>query len=254
MHESLTLTPIGVGAAYARPGEAQSSYLVRAADRAICLDLGAGALNVLQTVCLPEDLDAIVITHLHPDHCADLLALRVYMWIGPGRGRRIRVLGPAALRERLTDFAGDGGWDDAFSFETLDGERGTRDLGGGLELRYAQVPHIAPTFAIRVDWRGSSVCYGADCAPNDTLVELASGCNLLVAECSNGPGPSASDTIHLSALDAGEIARRAKVERLLLTHCYPENDRDATLRAAEACFEGRVAWARQSEGVVASSS
>ncbi len=60
-------------------GEAQSAYLVRAGDVALCLDLGAGALNRLQAEIAPERLSAIVISHLHPDHCADLFSLRVYM-------------------------------------------------------------------------------------------------------------------------------------------------------------------------------
>lgn len=241
------MIPIGVGGAYSRPGEAQSAYLVRAGDIALCLDLGAGALNRLQQEIAPERLSAIVISHLHPDHCADLFSLRVYMSWGPGRGHRLRILGPPGLPERLAAFAGPDGWD-AFTFEVLDAPSGRVDLDG-LGIGWAEVPHTPPTFAIRVDAGAASVTYGADCAPNDALVRLAAGTQLLVAECSHGAGPLPPAPIHLSAREAGEIATRAGAGRLLLTHCYPEHDRDAALALARAHFAGPVDWAVQGEVV-----
>jgi ribonuclease BN (tRNA processing enzyme) len=249
--DSLTLIPVGVGGAYARPGEAQSAYLVRAGAATICLDLGAGALNRLQDEIAPEQLAAIVISHLHPDHCADLFSLRVYMSWGPGRGRRVRVLGPPDLRERLIGFSGSDGWDDAFAFEVLEGTSGRAEVEG-LGVVWEEVPHIPPTFAIRVEAGGVSLTYGADCAPNDALVRLATRTQLLITECSHGAEPLPPAPIHLSGREAGEIATRAGAERLLLTHCYPEHDRDAALALARASFAGPVGWARQGEAVAVS--
>ncbi len=252
MGDSLTLTPIGVGAAYARSGEAQSAYLVASGDACVCLDLGAGALNRLQTLIAPERLSAIVISHLHADHCVDLLSLRVYMEWGPGRGSRIRVLGPAGLPDLLSGFAGEGGWD-GFGFEALD-EPGGQTIIGDVRLTWAEVPHTKPTFALRVDTAAGSITYGADCAPNDALVALASQTDVLVTECALGLGPAGDDAIHLSAFDAGTLARRAGARRLLLTHCYPEHDRELVLAEAREAFGGPVAWALQGEAVVASTS
>ena len=192
-----------------------------------------------------------MISHLHPDHCVDLLALRVYMAWGPGRGRRLTVLGPAGLRDRLVAFGGEDGWDQAFRFEALEGASGERDLGDGLVLRHAEVPHTPPTFALRLDWRHSSLCFGADCAPNDALPWLAAGCGLLVAECSFGAEPVPDGVTHLDAPAAAQMAADAGVGRLLLTHCYPEFDRDRALEAARLRFDGPVEWARQGEAVAA---
>jgi ribonuclease BN (tRNA processing enzyme) len=244
------LVPVGVGAAYARPGEAQSCYLVRAGDTAVALDLGAGALNGLQRHVAPEELTAIVITHLHPDHCIDLLALRVYMAFGPGAGRAVRVLGPPRLQERLAAFAGPDDWD-ALRFESLAGDAGERDLGGGVVLRYRQVPHLPPTFALRVEAGEGAVCFGADCADNEELPVLAAGADVLVCECSFGADQVPGDVPHLNGAQAGGIAARAGARRLLLTHCFPEHDRDAALAAARAAFAGPVAWAAQGEAVAA---
>ena len=213
------------------------------------LDLGAGALNRLQDEVAPESLDALVITHVHPDHCADMLALRIYMAFGPGRGRRLRVLGPRDLPDRLVAFTGPELWEAAFRFEALPEGGGAQELAPGLVLRHAEVPHHPPTFALRLEWEGRAVCFGADCSENDALVELARGCDLLVLECSQGATPVPPGLAHLGAAEAARIARRAGAARVLLTHCYPEHDRDAALARARADLGDRVGWARQGEVV-----
>ena len=124
----MELVPVGVGAAYGLPHEGQSSYLVRTPERAVVLDLGSGTFNRLCALVAPQDLDAVVISHLHPDHCADLMSLRVYMLWGPGAGGRLRLMGPSGLRERLTAFSGSEGWDEAFAFEELSRPGGRADL------------------------------------------------------------------------------------------------------------------------------
>lgn len=247
----LELVPVGVGTAYSAPGEAQSCHLVRAAGRALVVDMGSGTLNRLMDRIAPEDLDAIVITHLHPDHCVDLMALRVYMVWGPGRGRRSRVIGPPGLRERLIAFSGSDGWDRAFDFEVLAPGAGEIELGGDVVVRHREVPHLPPTHAVRVEHAGASLCLGADCAPNTELSELAAGCDLLVCECSFGAEEVPEGVPHLNGAAAGAIAARAGAARLLLVHGQPEFDRAAAVVQAREAFDGPVAWARQGESVVA---
>jgi ribonuclease BN (tRNA processing enzyme) len=237
----LQLTPVGVGAAYCGPGEAQSCYLVRGDGSAVCVDLGAGALAALQVHVAPHDLDLIVITHRHADHIVDLLSLRIYMVFGPGRGYSIRVLGPPGLRDHLAAFGGDELWE-PFVFEDLEPGCGTRTTGS-LSMTYREVPHIAPTYAVRFDLGPASICLGADCCDNDALPELARDVDVLVCECSHGAGPAPADTIHLDAAQAAGIATRANASTLLLTHCPPMHDRDAALAVARRNFSGSVEWA-----------
>lgn len=241
----LSLVPVGIGTAYSAPGEAQSCHLVRAGGRALVVDLGSGALNRLMDVIRPEDLDAVLITHLHPDHCVDLMPLRVYMVWGPGRGRTLRVIGPPGLRERLVDFSGSDGWDGAFTFEDFAPGEGRVDLGDGVVVTHREVPHLPPTNAVRVDHGGASVCLGSDCGPNDALPELAAGCDVLVCECSFGAEDVPEGVPHLNGRAAGEMAARAGAGRLLLVHGQPEFDRAAAIAQAAAAFGGPVEWARQ---------
>lgn len=247
--EPLTLTPIGVGTAYARPGEAQSSYLVRAGAARILLDMGAGSMNRLQSELDPADLDLLLVTHAHADHCVDLLALRVYMAFGPGGGRRVRLALPQGLAERLRAFAGEDAWG-GLAMEELSRPAGRIDLGG-VRLVHAEVPHTEPTHAVRVEHGGRSLVYGADGVLSDALVELARGCDLLLCECSFGAEEAPPGSAHMNARDAGEVARRAGAGALLLTHCYPEYDREVALAAASREFGGPTAWARQGHAVAA---
>ena len=241
----LTLTPIGVGSACPAPGEAQSSYLVRGGDAAVAIDLGSGTLTRLRQAIPPEELAAVVITHLHPDHCVDLMALEVYMVWGPGAGGGVvRVIGPPGLRERVVDFSRASGWDAAFRFEDFAPVGGEVQLADGLVMRHREVPHLPPTNAVRLERAGASICLGADCAPGPELPELASGCDVLVCESTWGAGPPVEGVPHLTAGDAGRIAHRAGAGRLLLTHLDPERDADAALAEARREFSGPVDLAR----------
>ena len=148
------------------------------------------------------------------------------------------------------DFGGSERWDEVMRFEELTGDAGERDLGGGVALRYRQVPHLPPTFALRVEAGGGAVCFGADCADNDALPALAAGADVLLCECSfgaaRGPGRACRTS---TAREAGGIAARAGAGRLLLTHCFPEQDRDAALAQARARVRRPGAVGRPGEAV-----
>jgi len=214
------------------------------------VDMGSGVLTRLRQVIAPEELTHVVVTHLHPDHCVDLMGLEVHMVWGPGAGSPpLPVTGPPGLRERLIAFSGAGGFDTAFTWSVFAPDAGEVDLGDGLTMRHREVPHLPPTNAVRFERRGAAVCFGADCAYGDALPELAAGCDALVCEATFGAGPPVPGVPHLTATEAGRIAARAGVGRLLLTHLDPGGDVEATLAGARAEFPGPVALARPGEPV-----
>ena len=225
----ITLVPVGTGAAFGAAGDVQSCYLVWAGDRAIVMEL-----------------DAVVISHAHPDHCVDLFGLHVRMAWGPGQGRVIPVYGPDGLAWRLAAFSGSEPWQpqQGLRMEVLAAGAGEVDLGGGVTLRHREVPHLPPTHALRVEHGGSALCYSADCGPGDALVQLAHGCDVLVCECTFGADPVPEGVPHLNGRGAGDIARRAGGGRLLLTHLQPGHDPDVALAQARQAFGGPVEWAR----------
>ena len=239
----LEIIPMGAGAAFGHADQGQSSYLVRAGDAAVVLDMGAGTFNRLLAEVDPADLGAVVISHLHPDHMADLLALRVYMAHGPGLGSTLEVHGPPGLRERLDAIAAGESWA-GVTFHELPPDEATL-LVGDMVISLAEVPHLKPTYAMRVEHGGRSITYGADCAPNEVIPLLGEGSDVLVLECSWGTGPLVPEVPHLNARAAAEMARAAGAGRLVLVHGYPDVDRDAAVAEAQAVFGGPVEWARE---------
>ena len=122
----------------------------------------------------------------------------------------MRVIGPPGLRERLAAFTESDAWDVAFAFEDFAPGAGEIDLGGGLTVRHREVPHLPPTNALRLERGGASLCFGADCAPGPELPELAAGCDVLVAECTFGPGDRCPGVPHLTGARGRGDRRRAR--------------------------------------------
>jgi ribonuclease BN (tRNA processing enzyme) len=214
------------------------------------VDMGSGVLTRLREVIAPEALTHLVVTHLHPDHCVDLMGLEVYLVWGPGAGAPpLPVTGPPGLRERLIAFSGARGFDTAFAWSVLAPGAGEVDMGDGLVMRHREVPHLPPTNAVRFERDGAAICFSADCAYGDALPELAAGCDVLVCEATFGAGPPVEGVPHMTAAEAGRIAARAGVGRLLLTHLDPERDAQDALAQARGEFAGPVGLARPGEPV-----
>ena len=108
------LVVTGAGPSYTdRPGATGAAYLVRADGHGLLLDLGQGSFPGLAGRLDPADLDAILVSHLHPDHFIDLVSLRHYLRWQPPRGRRVRVIGPAGLGDRIDALHAEPGFSDA---------------------------------------------------------------------------------------------------------------------------------------------
>ena len=188
------LDVIGAGPAYTdRPGATGASYLVRLGDSSVLLDLGQGSFARLAGILDPATLDAVVISHLHPDHFIDLVALRHYLrWEKPRR--RVRVIGPAGLDARLDALHDEPG----FSAASLDVEpltAGTIEIGA-FTIQAARVTHTEASFGFRVSEAagrgasaGPSLVYSGDCGRSEDLDPLIHPGDTLLCEVSFGPGP-----------------------------------------------------------------
>jgi len=241
----LTLTVIGCSGSVPGPQSAASCYLVEADGFRLVMDLGSGAIGPLQRHCAIAEIDAVLLSHLHPDHCIDVLPLYVARTYGPGGKRpRLPVYGPAGAGADLAraypgrDDPGLGG---AFEFAELSPGRVPI---GPLAVTVARVAHPVPTWAIRIEHGGRSVVYSADSGPCDALVELARGADLFLCEASYVEDESNPPDLHLTGAEAGEHAAKAGVRRLVLTHIPPWYDPTQALTAAGRTFDGPIELAR----------
>lgn len=240
---ALSLDIIGAGPAYTdRPGATGAAYLVRDATSALVLDLGHGAFARLAGEIEPSTIDAVMISHLHPDHFVDLVALRHYLRWEFAPSRRLRVVGPAGLDERLDALHAEPG----FSAEVLDVEAladGARYDVGTLRVAAARIFHTDDSYAFRVAPPGSDAAglvYSGDCGRAEDLEVLIRPGDALLAEVSFGPGPVTSGAAHLDGPAVGELAARTGAGRVLLTHLQMGFDEGATIDSVRAAYDGAV--------------
>jgi ribonuclease BN (tRNA processing enzyme) len=241
------LTVIGAGPAYTtRLGATGAAYLVRDDETAILFDLGQGSFPRLAGEIEPSRLDAIVISHLHPDHFIDLVALRHYLRYQFTPPRRVRVLAPRGLAERLDALHGQPGFA-AEALDCADLAAGTVSIGG-LDVESRLVTHTDESYGFRVAPRGEprsgplpGLVYSGDCGRADDLLPLIREGDALLTEVSFGPGPVPPGASHLDGPAVGELARAGGAGRVLLTHLQMGFDEAATIASVKSRFDGPVA-------------
>ncbi|HEV7656111.1 MAG TPA: MBL fold metallo-hydrolase [Mycobacteriales bacterium] len=230
------LTIVGCSGSVPGPASAASSYLVEQDGFRVLLDLGSGAFGALQQHLDPADVDAVVLSHLHADHCLDLTAMVVHRRYGMTGAHRIPVLGPDGTHDRMAlayDPAARGGLRDVFDFAAV--TRGERELGP-FRLRFERVNHPVETHAVRVSAGGRSLTYSGDTGVSEGLVTAARDADILLCEASCTEDMPHPPDLHLTGREAGEHAAKAGVGRLLVTHIPPWTDRDRVRTEATAAF------------------
>ncbi len=222
----MKLTVLGKWSPYPPAGGACPGYLVEADGVRILLDCGSGVVASLHRSVTAFDLDAVVLTHLHPDHFTDIYPLRSELAFG-------RLPNPPAAPLPLFAPAGAGGYlaaclpkaesrqefTSGFAFHALEDGAGTVR---GVRLRFALTAHPIPCHAVQVIAGGRRLVYSADSGPCEALDRLAAGCDLFLCESTlmEADAHLASSLGHLTGTMAGATARRAGVKRLLLTHFF----------------------------------
>lgn len=245
----MKLTVIGMSGSYPGPDSAASCYLLEQEHDGgvyrVLLDLGNGALGTLQRYLELDQVDAVLLSHLHADHCLDLCGyyvVRKYAEGGPWP--RIPVYGPDGTADRMArayDLPNDPGMHHEFDFHAF--PEGGFTLGP-FQVRTTRVVHPVPAYAIRVEAGGRSLVYSGDTGACDALIEAAEGADLLLCEASFVENEHNPPGLHLTGRQAGEHASRAGVRRLVLTHIPPAVDSKAVFREAESAFPGDLDVAR----------
>ena len=240
---SLELEVLGAGPAYTdRPGATGAAYLVRHGSTAILLDLGQGSFPRLAGAIEPSSLDAVVVSHLHPDHFIDLVALRHYLHWEFRPGRHVRVIAPAGLAARLDALHDEPGFT-AAALDVEDVVPGVRTVGE-LTIEARRVMHTEDSHAYRVtrtDGGSPGLVYSGDCARSEDLDPLIRPGDTLLSEVSFGPGPVPAGGPHLDGPAVGALAARRAVGEVFLTHLQMGFDEAATIDAVRDAFDGPVA-------------
>jgi ribonuclease BN (tRNA processing enzyme) len=235
------LTVLGCAGTFPGPDSPCSGYLVEHEGFRLVVDLGAGALGNLQRHIDVRDVDAVYISHLHADHCIDLVAYFYARRYHPaGRLPRLLVYGPPGMAARIGAAFEEppvDGLDEVYDFQ----ERGSGTLAiGPFTVTVGVVEHPIECHGLRIEAGGKVLTYSGDSACCDTLVELARGADTFLCEASWPSEPPPPPGIHLTGREAGDQATKAGARRLLLTHLMPFHDPQAMLAEAKETFDGHL--------------
>ena len=247
---------LGKSPAWQDPGGACSGYLVEAGDRRVLLDCGNGVFAKLRLACDFAAVDAVVVSHLHADHFIDLVPFAYALGLAPGAGsaaRRPALYAPPGAGETLRRVTGAWGSpelvEEAFELHEYDAGE-VLDLGP-LQVSFREVPHFILTHAVRMRDERGSFTFGADCGPNEAIVELARETDLLMLEATVAQAAAADgERGHLTAGEAGEHARRAGARRLVLTHRSADLDEARAREEAQRTFGAPVEVAHEGAAYV----
>jgi ribonuclease BN (tRNA processing enzyme) len=240
---SFQLDVLGAGPAYTdRPDASGASYLVRHGSTALLLDLGQGSFPRLAGAVEPSSLDAVLVSHLHPDHFIDLVPLRHYLHWEFRPSRHVRVIAPAGLAARLDALHDAPGFTEA-ALDVEDVSAGILTIGN-LTVEARRVTHTDDSYAYRVaraDGAGPGLVYTGDCGRAEDLDVLVRPGDTLLSEVSFGAGPVVPGAAHLDGPAVGALAERSEVGAVLLTHLQMGFDEAETIASVVAAYAGPVA-------------
>jgi ribonuclease BN (tRNA processing enzyme) len=255
----MRLTIVGCAGSLAGPDSPASSYLIQTRDSSgrlwsIAMDMGSGAFGALQSILPPEALDFVGLSHLHPDHCADLTGLAVYAKYRPGAAMdSLPVYGPADTPHHLAELRyshdpqSDGG-----DFNYGSWSPGVGVSVGPFNITPFTVAHPVEAWGFRIEGPSDitpgkrvTLSYSGDTDTCEGLTELAAGADLLLVEAAFEERRDIARGVHLTGRRAGQVARAARARHVVVTHLPPWNDPAITLDALGQVYSGPVYLARQ---------
>ncbi len=238
----MEVTVLGSGTGVPSLRRGSPGILVKVSDKVIVMDMGSGTLGKLLKVGVKyTDPDAILLSHFHPDHTADLVPfLFACKYSLEPREKDLLLLGGKGLREYYEGLKSvHGHWVKAEGFRLRIQEvfYGERDLGG-IRLITLPMDHTRGSIGYRLEAEGKSIAYSGDTDYAPEVVELVKEVDLAILECSFPEGRKVKG--HLTPHLAGRIAQEGGAKKLLLTHFYPPCDEVDVVAQCQEVYDGEV--------------
>ena len=245
----MNVTVLGAHGTWPSAGGATSGHLIQQDESSLLVDLGTGCLANLQRHAGLFDVDAVVISHSHPDHLTDLYIYLMARMFSPERPARIPLILAPTVLDRFSPLLSDDSADMKVAevFEIKVVEPFEEVHVGPFTIHTAPMAHSVPTFGVRVEAGGAALAYSADTGPAGEIVELSRRTDLLIAEATWQEDGAPRPPIHMTAREAGEVAERAGVDELMLTHIRPYLDRERSREEAAGAFGGEVLLATEGQ-------
>jgi ribonuclease BN (tRNA processing enzyme) len=222
---------VGSSGTFPAPGRPAPGYVIEQGDTRVWCDAGPGTF-----MSLPMDsdlIDAVVLSHQHPDHCSDAMAAYHAWTYRPEPREAVPLLAPEGVWERLVHFLDKE--PDCFAYRPV--WTGDEAEFGDIHVSFVEMDHSVPTVGSRWEANNRTLFYTADTGPAGEWADLAEGVDVLLSEASYQEATKdRTYPQHMSAMEAGEIARRVGAHELVLTHIPPYLDADVSVAEAEQAF------------------
>ncbi|MFC7370070.1 MBL fold metallo-hydrolase [Fictibacillus iocasae] len=237
----MKLTVIGHWGGYPAAGEATSGYLLQKDGFNLLIDCGSGVLSQLQKYINPQELNAVILSHYHADHVADIGVLQYCRYI------------QSFLTENMSVLPIYGHAEDKRGFDKLTYQQSTKGIAydpeaalivGPFTITFQKTKHAAVCYAMRISDGETSIVYTADTAYIPELAHFSSGAELLFAECNFYKGMDGSGPGHMNSIDCGTLASESGVPHLLLTHLAHFGENKNLVTEAKEVYNGKVELAR----------
>ncbi|HUF16167.1 MAG TPA: MBL fold metallo-hydrolase [Acidimicrobiia bacterium] len=226
---------VGSSGTYPAQGRPASGFVVEQGSTRVWCDAGPGTFTALPID--PDMISAVVVSHQHPDHCTDLFAAYHAWTYRPQPRDAVPLYAPQAVWDRITQFIEK--QPECFAFTPV--TTGDEVVIDGLKVSFVETEHPVPTVASRWEANNRSLFYTADTGPGGDWRAAASDAHIMLAEASyQGAAEDKAYPHHLTAGEAGQIAREVGAEQLTLTHIPPYLDPAVSVAEAEETFDRPV--------------
>ncbi|MFP7168759.1 MBL fold metallo-hydrolase [Terribacillus sp. 7520-G] len=232
----MKLTVIGFWGAYPGRESASSCYVVEKDGYSLLLDCGSGALSRMPAFVDPKDLNAVVVSHYHPDHVADIGALQ-HVWQVQNSLRGTEDVLPIYGHE-----------EDEAGFKSLS-HKFTEGIAyqpdeilsiGPFAITFMKTKHPVPCYGMRISDGVSDIVYTADSSYLEEWAEFSKGADLLITDCNFYQHQDGEAAGHMNSLQVGGIAEQAGVKTLFLSHLPHFGEHRQLLEEASSVFSGEV--------------
>lgn len=231
----MRITILGNNGPFPSAGGACSGYLLTEGDKRILIDCGNGVLSNLQKFIKIDELDAIILSHLHSDHMSDMMVLRYAIQIKMNRGHGIKpidVYAPSEPQEEFNRLNITG----VYNLKPITSELMLQF--GDMNIEFMEMVHPVKSYALSISSKGKKFVYSGDTSWNEGIIEFSKNADLLMLDAGLLSKDKVSDNVpHLTAGECGIVAQKANAGRLLLTHFWPEDDVACHIAEAKENFE-----------------
>lgn len=237
----MKFTVIGPWGGYPAAGGASASYILEKEDFLLLIDAGSSSLSKFQQIHDVMDLDAIIISHYHADHIADIGVFQharlVYTYV-TGEKKVLPIYGH---EEDEIEFA-------KLSHDFTEGiAYNPKEILhiGPFQITFIKTVHSVPCYGMRITDGETTIVYTADTAYQDEWIDFAKGADLLVTDCNFYENQNASESGHMNSKEAATIAEKARVKQLLLSHLPQFGDQNLLVEQAKKYYSGPVLLAKE---------